>query len=296
MQEKLYQGIIERAPLRYDHTCMKNMTTIQAETGAAGSGADALLIDILQARVLAKLFTSRTHDLVLKGGLAMRVAHASRRHTKDIDLDAAADGNHGAVRLHVRRAVRLAAAGTLRNVVITEPKQTDVVGRWKVGGTDPASGAAVHMTVEVSFREHICETDVQHTDGGAGGAQLAVYTAPVLALKKMQAFFGRDAVRDVADLYLLIKAHIEPAPEQLAAWMDNTTGNCDVLVNTAWDKLQSMDTAMLRAGLLPFVPEDDAQSWNREWDSIRVEVGTAIERWLRQAASAATPTVRRARP
>lgn len=184
--------------------------------------------ELLQARLMGRLFAQRVHDLALKGGLALRAAYGSYRATKDIDLDAGETLHLSDVQARVRRAIRQATAtGVVRDVVVSEPKQTDTVARWKILGHEPVTGAPVHLTVEVSFRDRIdpasvCEVPFQPSSADPVSV-LTVYTAPALAFKKVQALLapGREAVRDLSDLFLLIEAHVEPPPERLTAWLQN---------------------------------------------------------------------------
>src|SRR5690606_8708506 len=95
--------------------------------------------DLVQARIVGRLFAQKVKGLALKGGMAMRMSHGKwARATKDIDLDADMDMPLATVQGVVRRAIDEAISdGLLENVKVTEPKQTETTERWKIAGTDP---------------------------------------------------------------------------------------------------------------------------------------------------------------
>src|SRR3546814_4826492 len=92
--------------------------------------------ELVQARLLVALF-SRTmrREIVLKGGMAMRILAHSVRYTKDIDLASPDTVPAAAVRSSIRAAIAdLRASGILADFKVSEPKQTDTTLRWKIGG------------------------------------------------------------------------------------------------------------------------------------------------------------------
>lgn len=73
----------------------------------------AAVREALQSRLLVELMgNSLAKELVLKGGLAMRLAHGSERYTKDIDLDAAPVFSVQRIQGIVRRSIASTIART----------------------------------------------------------------------------------------------------------------------------------------------------------------------------------------
>jgi len=186
------------------------------------------------------------------------------------------------------------ADGVLTNVTITEPKQTEVTARWKISGLDRRTNQTLHLTVEVSRRDEIAAEDIQHTYfgpsyGDEASEMVTVYTDKALAFKKVKALLSetREAPRDIADLYLLIQARVEPPVEHLRKWIAEVG---PINVREMWRKLDRMDQAMFRAEVLPSLPPTpDGQDLYQDWDSIRISVGEHVERWIRLAQGEPVP-------
>ena len=117
--------------------------------------------DAIQGRIIAQIFAQRVHGIVLKGGMAFRVQHPQwARATKDIDLDADQELSMATLQRTVRQAIKQATSdGLIRDVVITEPKQTETTARWRIRGFDPTSRQNLLLTIEVSRRDHIDASD-----------------------------------------------------------------------------------------------------------------------------------------
>src|SRR6266576_1011038 len=109
--------------------------------------------DSLQQRLLTHLYRgSESSSLVLKGGAAMRVLTESARSTQDLDFDHDPHRSLASLQKTVRSAIERALQGSgLPLVSISEPKQTDIVARWKISSRTSA-GENLHLTVEVSRR------------------------------------------------------------------------------------------------------------------------------------------------
>lgn len=118
--------------------------------------------EALQARILVELMgNALAKELVLKGGLAMRLAHGSERYTKDIDLDADPAFPMQRIQGIVRRSIAGAiSSGLIDNAVVTNPKQTETTLRWKISGFYPGSTDPLHLTVEVSRRTPLVPSGV----------------------------------------------------------------------------------------------------------------------------------------
>lgn len=240
--------------------------------------------DTMQMRILAQLFSQRLDGLVLKGGMAMRVAHYRHaRATKDIDLDADHDLPLSALQNLVRKSIQMAARdGLLQHVVVTEPKQTDTTARWKISGLDPRTQQKLHLTVEISRRQNI---DVAHTRSETTdeGHDVLVYRDEIIAFQKIKALLcsTREAPRDIADLYLLIQASVDSPVPHLRKWINE--GNI-ANIEEMWRKIERMDQAMFRQEVLPSLPPTpDGQIMFQDWDKIRLCVGEQVEKWLVEA-------------
>lgn len=244
---------------------------------------------MLQTRLLSELFADRLEAFVLKGGMAMRLRHQHARATQDIDLDSDQNMSLSTMQNLVRRAIRRALSfGVLENIEITEPKQTDTTARWRIRGFDSKSKQNISLTVEVSRRDKINEEDFQDIDYGLGTIQterpIRVYTNQLLAFKKVKALLAdnREAPRDVSDLYLLICAHVEPPINQLREWLKDK--NEQTVLNQLWNKIDSMDEARFKAEVLPSLPiGEQSHQLYKNWDHVRLEVGTQVERWIKEA-------------
>jgi predicted nucleotidyltransferase component of viral defense system len=247
--------------------------------------------DLFQARFLSRLFAQNvghaTERMVLKGGMAMRVAHQSCRHTKDIDLDADSELSLGAVQSSVRRAIKDATGGGwLDHVQISEPKQTATTARWKIQGTVPKSQVVLHLTVEVSFRHHLEAHEVRQValpsaTPGLPESRLPVYTDEMLLLNKVEALLSpmRDAPRDVVDLYLLFQGEVELAPRTLAARLGTSRSPVE-LIRQMWTKLEGMDEARFQAEVAPNWDNIETLPSAIDWTNMRLLVAERLEALL----------------
>ncbi len=177
-------------------------------------GVEHVVRDVLQARLIGAVFSASAGELVLKGGLAMRTSHRSQRYTKDVDLQTGPQVPQARVTGIIRKALKQAAeTGFLKQVSITEPKQTDTVQRWKVAGV--VGSSHINMTVEVSRRglpppEDLVTTQVVDLAGQA--RPVYSYSASAIAASKVVALVApnRVAARDLYDLDLLITMEVNP--------------------------------------------------------------------------------------
>lgn len=248
--------------------------------------------DLLQARILARMFAQNVghaaERMVLKGGLAMRMAHQSCRHTKDIDLDADNTLTLGAVQGTVRRAIKDATSGGwLDNVHISEPKQTATTARWKIQGNLPQSQVVLHLTIEVSFRHHLEAHEVRHvpltTEAPPGQpVALPVYTDEVLLLNKIDALLSpqRDAPRDVVDLYLLFQGDVSVPQRTLADRLGHHHQSPADLIRQMWNKIEGMDETRFQAEVAPnWDNAATVPSWS-DWTDMRLFVAERLEALL----------------
>lgn len=274
---------------------------------AANSDSDpsAWVRDTLQARLVTQIFSQRVHDLVVKGGMAMRLLHDQSRATKDIDLDAGPDLPLPTIQAVVRRAIKKATVDVaIDELVVTEPKQTDTTARWKVSGKEPVSGMPIHVTIEVSHRDAIDPRDLTHVPVDHDDSEdhwAVVYNDQALAFRKVKALMSvsRQACRDVADLYLLIEGQVKPPTEAIRAWLVEAGDNP---VEELWRKLEAMDEAQYCSEVLPALPvHGNLRKKFEDWDHVRLVVGQHVETWLRDchldgAKDSATDTMHGSAP
>jgi len=264
---------------------------------------------LLQSRILVRLFSGNVcakTRMVLKGGLAMRVAHDSHRQTKDIDLDA----DHGMTTESARKAVRHAiqeatAGGWLEDVVVSEPKQTATTARWKIQGSLPDGGPVLHMTVEVSFRHDVAAGEVrqvQWSPDGVPPSAIPVYRDDVLVLNKIEALLSpnRDAPRDLVDLYLLFEAGAEIKPSALCEClrrMGRDPRGVETLVRDLWDRIEGMDEARYQNEVVPnwqppmrIAAQGQPPSPWPDWTTLRLLVGARLDAEFRALLTGGTGT------
>src|SRR5690625_1414842 len=179
--------------------------------------------EMLQAKVLSALFSqSLRNELVLKGGMALRVASVSERYTKDIDFSSPESVSPHRIRQSIRAALKsVQASGLLSSMRLSEPKQTDTTLRWKIGGM--IGGTQVSLTVEVSRRpglpmDHIKSINwVPPREYGLPPVMVDSIDLDALAFTKIACLGDprREAPRDVYDLNLPILMDIRPPRHML---------------------------------------------------------------------------------
>ena len=249
--------------------------------------------DCVQSRILAQIFTQRMNGLVIKGGMAMRVAHDRHaRATKDIDMDASHDIPLATLQQIIRKAIDVSTRDQLlTDVKITEPKQTETTNRWKIAGTDPRTGQVLHLTVEISRRDEINENDVRQLTYGCDKYEwVQVYKDEIIAFQKIKALMSptREAPRDISDLYLLIQASVQSPVPQLRQWLKaGGVANLEQM----WEKVERMDSKMFKTEVLPSLPPTpDGQYMYQDWEKIRLTVAEKVEQWIKEASDEDTQT------
>ena len=122
-------------------------------------------IDRCQIAMVRELANSTDGRLILKGGMAMRVAVGSMRLTKEVDFDRADGVSTASVQSSVKRALQYAAQSAgLRGAEVDPGKSTETTVRMRLSGS--VSGALVRFVVEVSGRNPVpknCQARVQVT-------------------------------------------------------------------------------------------------------------------------------------
>lgn len=241
--------------------------------------------ELLQYEVVRSIFVKSTErEIALKGGFAMRALFGSARHTKDIDLQHdARRANLARTRTLIRSAIRNAVAtGILEDVRISEPKQTDTVARWKIGGRT-AGGSQVALTIEVSRRPmpgDDCLTRMEmQPPAEVGGALVMVdtYSADAMAGAKTIALLSENrlAPRDLWDLDILITMRAEPPPHMIDHLRTERARQA------LFDKLDTMSWKLFREEVLPTLPAGVAEALDQDaFEEMKIRVALAVEKWL----------------
>lgn len=261
----------------------------------------AVVREALQSRLLVELMGNAMHkELVLKGGMAMRVVHGSVRYTKDIDLDADLKHSKERVRGIVKRSIeRTLTSGLIANAKVSEPKQTETTLRWKIVGTQPGSNAPMNLTVEVSRRAtmaggHIIEVPLPAAyAGGAADVKVQVLDSQAIALTKVLALTdpNRLAPRDLFDLHVLIEAQVND-PTRLFAGLPNARERLPRAIADLWPKIEAMTYAQFMSDVVPNLPDGVAKAIDEDaFDDMRLKVGASVEKWLRGATEVPVPAL-----
>lgn len=261
---------------------------------ARGFSEALSVIDRCQIALLRELANASDGRLILKGGMAMRVAVGSMRLTKDVDFDRADGVSTASVQSSVKRALQYAAQSAgLRGAEIDPGKSTETTVRMRLAGS-VASGP-VRFVVEVSGRNpvaHGCQTRVQVVPPpryGIAPFLVNTYTHDMLAASKVMAVMSanRNVPRDVYDLNDLLT--MDPAP------ILATRVRLETLLeikDTVLDKVCAIDFAMAQQELLPYLPPDQREILTQaRWEEMTLNVANAVQTWVARALhNGAAPT------
>lgn len=249
-----------------------------------------LVRELLQTRILSALFAeTMRHELVLKGGMAMRTSCGSARMTKDIDLGQSPGVPLERLQSVMRSAIKKALSTQLLNdVTVSEPKQTDTVGRWKING-HTEGGSHVQLTVEVSRRGlppdgHIKTVNyIPPVEYGVPPTLVDVYDMQAMAASKVQAILGENrlAARDLFDLNLLIEMKVTPPVELLSGLGPDYLESA---MNEIWSKVDMFTYEQFKSEIFPYVSEQVASRLTEDvFEDMRITVASNVEQWLAEA-------------
>jgi predicted nucleotidyltransferase component of viral defense system len=250
-------------------------------------GTDDLLNlerDIIQSRLVSAVFArSLKNQIVLKGGVAMRVLLGSARYTKDVDFGQSAGQSLTALQKLIRASIKECTSGFLGEAIVTEPKQTDTVARWKISGTSLRSRSIIHLTVEVSRRGlpllHLSQSRFMPApESFAKPAVVDVYDIDAMAATKVFALHSdsRMAPRDLFDLDLIIKTGVQPDPSLFSCIEDRKE-----FVNQVWRKIDLMSWKMFEEDVVPYMtPAFRSRVDEGVFDDMKIKVGEAVEKWV----------------
>lgn len=246
--------------------------------------------DEFQQRLLSALYkVAERGELILKGGVAMRVRAKSARYTRDIDLDHDPHRSLASLQHTVRRAIAMAAKGAgLRELTVSEPKQTQSVARWKLHAVTP-EGAPIAVTIEVSRRKTPAKasssgTPFQPEDSRVPRTLVDVYVEPVLLVHKLQALLdpNRVAPRDLYDLDVLLTRGNEPSASDIAAISNEYSDVAELI----WRKLDLLNWREFRAEVNSALPEPErSRIGENEFDEMKLRVGERLAAWFGESSS-----------
>ena len=226
-------------------------------------------------------------ELVLKGGLAMRLAHGSERYTKDIDLDADPafpKQRKGIVHRSIAGAI---SSGLIDNAVVTDPKQTETTLRWKISGFYPGSTEPLHLTVEVSRRTPLVHLGVVEVPAPGFNSRTLIraMSSQALAVSKVFALtaLNRTEVRDLFDLDALIRANIGD-PSKALSEVPDAEARLATARGELWRKIEIMTYAQFQTNVVPTLPQAVAAAIDEaRFEKLRLKVGEHVERWIQHA-------------
>jgi predicted nucleotidyltransferase component of viral defense system len=240
-------------------------------------------IDRCQIAMLRELASATDGRLVLKGGMAMRVAVGSMRLTRDVDFDRAEGVSTASVQSSVKKALQYAAQSAgMRGADIDPGKSTETTVRMRLSGM--VAGASVRFVVEVSGRNPVpqeCQTRVQISPPSRYGIApfvMTTYTHDMLAASKVMAVMSanRNVPRDVYDLNDLCNANPEPI---LAARVSREA--LQAIQTSVLDKVCAIDFAMAQQELLPYIPPDQRDSLSQaRWEEMTLNVAQTVQQWV----------------
>lgn len=253
-----------------------------------GFSSEKHAIDRCQVALLRAISQMAGARLVVKGGMAMRVAFGSLRLTKDIDFDRAANVSANAVKGLVKHGMQFAAqVAGVRDLAIDVTKNTQTTIRMRMSGKTH-DGIAVRFEAEVSGRQAPAAEELQRRKVVPPMAymlssfELQTYSLSAMAASKVKAVLAdlRNVPRDVADLKQLIDFGADPV-HLLATESEDRLHELrrDVL-----GKLAQISYEMARTELFPYLPPAESASITKtQWEDDVLRISATVDDWLDQA-------------
>lgn len=213
----------------------------------------------------------------------MRVLTASARYTQDLDFDHDPRRSLTSLQKTVRSAIARALQGSgLTQTSISEPKQTDMVARWKISGR-ASTGDELHLTVEISRRgapdlDRVVKIPVQIDDRTLPRVYVSVYDEQALTDNKLAALLDerRTAPRDIYDLEVLLARGASPSSVAV-----ERAGGRAALMRRVEEKLDLMGWPLFRDQVLPALPREiQAHIDEDEYLAMKVRLLESLERRL----------------
>jgi len=183
----------------------------------------------------------------------------------------------------------------LEHAHVSEPKQTETVQRWKIGGM--CGKTEISMTVEVSRRglpppAHRTEVRFEPmSEYGLAPVIIDTYSPTAIAAGKVFALLShnRSAPRDIYDLQMLVTMEVRPPVDLIAA---AGVGQIEEMLTSLWDKLELMPYSVARDALVDYMPKDVMASFNEDtWEDFRLRTGQSVEGWLKDSLEIARAAV-----
>lgn len=240
-------------------------------------------IDRCQIAMVRELANSTDGRLILKGGMAMRVAVGSMRLTKDVDFDRADGVSTASVQSSVKKALQYAAQSAgLRGAEVDPGKSTETTVRMRLTGM--VAGAPVRFVVEVSGRNPVprdCQARVQVVPPARYGIApfvMTTYSHEMLAASKVMAVMSanRNVPRDVYDLNDLLT--VDPVP--IIAGRIRPAELLEIK-DSVLDKVCAIDFDLAQQELLPYIAPDQRDALHRaQWEEMTLNVAQAVQKWV----------------
>lgn len=260
-----------------------------------GLPEDQIVRDLVQSRLISAVFSQNVSNrLALKGGFAMQMYSAVKRSTRDIDLQSDPKVPMASVARIVREGIAAAlTAGFIENAVVSDPKQTETVQRWKIQGTVAGGVSSVNLTIEVSRRgmpkdDLLVKHDfVPPMESGARPAVVTVFSPAQMFVSKMAALASpnRVAARDVWDINdlfdVIATMRIEPPIALIAEFGTDRLLEMQKAID---EKLESITWDMAKEQLMPFLPRSVAETFDKNmWELMCARVSVDLGQWIEQA-------------
>jgi predicted nucleotidyltransferase component of viral defense system len=262
--------------------------TILYSPAEKGFSARYDAIDRCQIALLREISGEMGDRLILKGGMAMRVAFGSMRLTKDLDFDRNNTIRQTTLKRGLERdLLRAANFAQIRESTVTITKDTSTTVRARVEGRIGDNEDA-RFEVEVSGRDRPSQRNIRLAivtsprSYAMAPFPVTTYTNEALAAMKIAAALSerRNAPRDLYDLRALMRSGADPTSLLASQGAQQLQGFAD----RALEKLEILSYALAQQELLPFLPPAERAALDEhEWLNATLEVAEGISTWCKKA-------------